>query len=120
MKFGKWVLAAAVGITSLVSQAARAGDQDFKLVNETGCVIAKIMVAPHEQKTWGEDIMGRDVLSADEAVDIKFHCTEDAEYWDLKIIDKDGHEIVWGNLNLLKISKVTLKYDESKATAEVE
>src|SRR2546423_1165962 len=120
MKFGKWALAAAVGITSLVSQAAFAGDQDFKLVNCTGVVIAKIMVSPHEQSTWGEDIMGRDVLSADEAVDIKFHCNESAEYWDLKVIDKEGHEIVWENLNLLKISKVTLKYDESKPTAVVE
>ena len=64
--------------------------------------------------------MGQDVLSDDAAVDIKFHCDETAEYWDLKVIDKDGHEIVWENLNLLKISKVTLKLEDEKATAEVE
>ena len=120
MKFGKWALASAVAVTSLFASAARAGDQDFKLVNNTGVVIAKVMVSPHEQKSWGEDIMGRDVLADDEAVDIKFHCSEEAEYWDLKIVDKEGNEIVWQNLNLLKISKVTLKLDENKPTALVE
>ena len=120
MKFGKLALAAALGLASFASPAAFAGDQDFELVNKTGVTIAKIMVSPHEQKTWGEDIMGQDVLGSDEAVKIKFHCNEDAEYWDLKIVDKEGTEVVWGKLNLLKISKVTLKIEDSTATAEVE
>ena len=89
-------------------------------MNHTGIAIAKIMVSPHEQSSWGDDIMGADTLSDDAKVDIKFHCSTEAEYWDLKVVDKDGHEIVWENLNLLKISKVTLKYEDSKATAEVE
>ena len=55
-----------------------------------------------------------------ENVDIKFHRSESAEYWDLKVIDKDGNEIVWQNLDLLKISKVTIKYKEGEATASVE
>jgi hypothetical protein len=120
MKFGKWVVLGSLGVAAIFSQAAHAGDQDFSLVNKTGVVITHVLVSPHEEKSWGEDIMGKDVLGDDEKVDIKFHRSEDAEYWDLKIVDKDGHEIVWENLNLLKISKVTLKYDESKATAEVE
>src|SRR4051812_26745664 len=109
MKFGKWVVLGSMSVAALFSQAAHAGDQDFSLVNKTGVVIAKVMVSPHEEKSWGEDVMGRDVLSDDETVDIKFHRSETAEYWDLKVIDKEGHEIVWENLNLLKISKVTLK-----------
>ncbi len=120
MKFGKWAAFGALGIATFISQAARAGDQDFTLVNHTGIAIAKVMVSPHEASSWGDDIMGSDTLSDDAKVDIKFHRSEEAEYWDLKVIDKDGHEIVWENLNLLKISKVTLKYEESKATAEVE
>ncbi len=120
MKFGKWAILGALGIASFASQAAHAGDQDFTLVNHTGTAITKIMVSPHEACSWGDDIMGSDTLSDDAKVDIKFHRSEDAEYWDLKVIDKDGHEIVWENLNLLKISKVTLKYDDSKPTAEVE
>ena len=120
MKFGKLALAAAFSVAGLVSSAAYAGDQDFSLVNKTGVTIAKIMVSPHDQKTWGEDIMGRDVLGCDETVDIKFHCNEDTEYWDLKIVDKEGNEIVWGNLNLLKISKLTIKYQDNEATAMVE
>ena len=119
MKFGKLAFAAALTVAGLVS-TARAGDQDFALVNKAGVTITHVMVSPHEQKTWGEDIMGKDVLGDDEKVDIKFHCSEDAEYWDLKVIDKDGNEIVWGNLNLLKISKLTIKYEGNTPTAEVE
>jgi len=120
MKLGKWVWLGTLGVAALVTQAAHAGDQDFRLVNKTGVVITKVMVSPHDQKSWGEDIMGQDVLSDDDKVDIKFHCNEDAEYWDLKIVDKDGHEVIWQNLNLLKISKVTLKIKDEGAVAEVE
>jgi hypothetical protein len=120
MKAGKWLWLGTIGIAGLFAQAAHAGDQDFSLVNKTGVVITKVMVSPHDEKEWGEDVMGQDVLGDDEKVDIKFHRSETAEYWDLKIIDKDGHEIVWQNLDLLKISKVTLKYTDDNATAEVE
>ena len=120
MKFGKFAAALVAGTVALASQAAFAGDQDFTLVNHTGCVITKVLVAPHSETSWGEDIMGRDVLGDDESVDIKFACEETTKHWDLKVIDKDGHEIVWENLNLTKISKLTLKFEDHQPTAIVE
>jgi hypothetical protein len=120
MQIRKLAGVAVVAMVAMISQVARAGDQDFKLVNKTGVAIMKIMVSPHEKKTWGDDIMGKDTLADGEAVDIKFHATEEAEYWDLKIVDKDGNEIVWGNLNLLKISKLTIKYSDGKASADID
>jgi hypothetical protein len=38
----------------------------------------------------------------------------------LRIEDKGGNSIEWENLNLLKISKVTLHYKDGKGTADVE
>jgi hypothetical protein len=120
MKLGKLLASAVLGVSALASSAAFAGDQDFSLVNKTGSTIASIMVSPHDQKNWGPDILGRDVLDCDQTVDIKFHPDADAEYWDLKVVDKEGHEIVWSNLDLLKISKLTIHLEDDKATADIE
>ena len=123
MKIGKFgIVAVIVGLSALLFSApvARAGDQDFTLVNKTGVTIHKIMVSPHDDNHWGEDVMGKDVLGDGESVEIKFSRTEEAEDWDLRIEDKEGHSIVWGKLRLTKISKLTIHFEEGKATAELE
>jgi hypothetical protein len=120
MNIRKTAAMAALVFGAMLTQVARAGDQDFKLVNKTGVTIAKIMVSPADKKTWGDDIMGKDVVPDGGSVDITFAKAEEAEHWDLKIVDKDGTEIVWSNLNLLKISKLTIIFKDGKPTAEVE
>ena len=79
-----------------------------------------MLVSPHDDNQWGEDVMGKDVLDDGESVEIKFSRTETAEDWDLKIMDKEGNSIVWGKLRLTKISKITIHYTDGKATAELE
>ena len=102
------------------SKAAHAGDQDFTLVNKTGISISHVLVSPHDDNSWGEDVLGKDTLADDDSVEIKFSRHETAEFWDLKIVDKDGNSITWGNLNLLKISKIKLHWDGKTATADLE
>lgn len=111
-----------VGVLALAfsATAARAGDQDFTLVNKTGVEIHKIMVSPHDESKWGEDIMGKDTVPDGSTVEIKFHPTETAEDWDLKIEDKAGNSIVWAKLRLTKISKIVIHFEDGKATAELE
>ena len=101
-------------------QDAVAGDQDFTLVNKTGVEIHALHVSPADANKWGPDILGRDTLEDGQSVEIKFHEDEEAEKWDLRIEDKEGHAIEWEDLNLMKISKVILHYSDGKATAEVE
>jgi len=100
--------------------AASSAAQDFTLVNKTGVEIDKVFISPHDSDDWEEDILGRDTLPSGESVDIKFHRSETAAQWDLRIEDKQGNAIEWENLNLLQISKATLHYENGKATAEVE
>lgn len=102
------------------SPATTAGAQDFTLVNDTGVVIDKLFISPHGVDDWEEDILGQDTLASGEKLDIKFHRSQKAALWDLKIVDKDGHSIEWENLNLLEISKVTIDYKDGKATAKTE
>ena|SRR5689334_4942761 len=98
----------------------RAGDQDFTLVNKTGVEIHNLHVSPSDKEEWGEDILGKDTLEDGQTAEIKFSTKEDAEKWDLRVADKEGNSIEWSDLNLLKISKITLHYTDGKATAEVE
>ncbi len=116
------IAAVLVGVCAMLSSArvARAGDQDFTLVNKTGITISHVLVSPHDDNNWGEDVLGKDTLADDDSVEIKFSRSESAEFWDLKVVDKDGNSIVWANLNLLKISKIKLHLDGQKATAELE
>jgi ABC-type transport system substrate-binding protein len=102
------------------SSTASEGKQDFTLVNKTGVEIDKVFISPHDADSWQEDILGRDTLPDGQSVDIKFHRNEKAAMWDLRIEDSKGNAIEWENLNLLEISKITLHYENGKATAETE
>jgi hypothetical protein len=102
------------------SPATQGAAQDFTLVNKTGVEIHAVHISPHDGDDWEEDILGRDTLPDGQSVDIKFHREESAENWDLRIEDSKGNAIEWENLNLLKISKATLYYENGKARAEVE
>jgi hypothetical protein len=106
--------------TNSAGAANTAGAQDFTLVNKTGVEIHALHVSPHASDDWEEDVLGRDTLPDGASVDIKFNRDEKAALWDLRIEDKDGNHIEWENLDLLKISKVTLHYKDGKGTAEVE
>lgn len=100
--------------------AALAADQDFILVNKTDVEIHNLHVSPADKADWGDDILGKDTLGDGESAKIVFHPKEEADKWDLRVADSKGNSIEWADLDLLKISKVTLHYTDGKATAEVE
>lgn len=102
------------------SPAAIAGDQDFTVVNATGVEIHQLFVSSHDTDEWEEDILGQDTLAAGDEVEISFSPAEEAELWDLKVVDGDDNSITWESLNLLEISQVTLHYKNGRAWAETE
>src|SRR5258708_12719924 len=95
------------------------GRKEFRRDDGSGVEIHKPNIAPHSCDEWGEDLLGEDTLASGETLQIKFHRTEKAAHWDLRIEDSAGHSIEWENLNLLEISEVTLYYKNGKAWAEV-
>lgn len=120
--------AASPAATAAASPAANANAgaastgaaQDFVLVNKTGVEIDKVYISPHDADDWEEDILGKDTLPDGQNVEVKFNREETAAKWDLRIEDKQGNAIEWEDLDLLKISKLTLNYKDNKATAEAE
>jgi hypothetical protein len=102
-----------------VAGFAHGGKQDFVLHNETGVEIHELYVSPNSSNKWGDDVLGRDTLPAGESVKVAFDDQGKSVKWDLKVADGNKHTIEWENLDLSKISEVTLHYKEGKAWADV-
>jgi hypothetical protein len=112
-------LFAVAGMAFLATSSARAGDQDFTLVNKTGVEIHALHVAPHSSDEWGEDILGKDTLANGDSLDITFGKHDRAHHWDLRIEDEKGNSLTWENLDLMSIEQVTLHYKDGKAWADL-
>jgi hypothetical protein len=109
----------AIALFLTASSFARPGKQDFVLHNDTGVEIHELYVSPHSSGDWENDILGRDTLAASESVKIVFEDQKKEGKWDLKVVDGNKHSIEWDNLDLAKISEVTLHYKDGKAWADV-
>jgi hypothetical protein len=96
-------------------------DYDFTLVNATGYDIDAVYLSPSSQESWGNDVMGQDVLVNGMTVKIVFHPSAQAASWDLKVKWRDpGYPaVVWHGLDLAKINKLTLKYNKDTDVTSV-
>jgi hypothetical protein len=112
-------LFAVAGIALVAAATARAGDQDFTLVNKTGVEIHSLHVAPHSSDEWGEDILGKDTLADGDSLEITFGKHDRAHHWDLRIEDEKGNVLTWENLDLMTIERVTLHFKDGKAWADL-
>jgi hypothetical protein len=110
------LMMAAVFVAGSFSVPAFAGEQDFKLINKTGYQINEVYVSRVSSKSWGKDVMGKDALAENAAVDITFNAPDSICRWDLKVKYDDGDEAEWNNLNLCNIEKVTLFWDRKNQT----
>jgi hypothetical protein len=104
----------------LASTVFAQGKQDFTLHNATGVEIHELYVSPHNSEEWEDDILGEDTLPNGESLVIHFSRKETAKLWDLKIVDGEGNSVEWENLNLLKISEITLHKNGSRVWADVQ
>ena len=115
-------IAAALIIALLPATAMARGVQDFQLTNRTGYVISEVYVSPVNTNDWEEDVLGRDVLSDGEAVDITFSPRENICDYDIKVIYDDKDEAEWEDFDLCTVSKISLFYNlrNGETSAEYE
>ena len=105
--------AAVVAAAFLFHGAALAGQQDFTVVNKTGYPLKHMYVSEANNNSWDEDVLGRDVLNDGEYFELEFAKGEKTCKWDMKVVYDDGESAVWEDLNLCKISKLTLKWNKN-------
>jgi hypothetical protein len=108
----------ALALTGAVSAPVFAGDQDFTLKNRTGDTIRRVFVSPSRSSKWGPDVLGRDTLADGESVRIHFPHDARACHYDLRVTFQGGGSADWADFNLCKVSKITLKYEHHRPTAE--
>jgi len=101
-----------IGVLMLASMAvastssALADPRDFTLVNNTDGMITHLFVSTVDTNDWEEDVLGRDVLSPGESVDIYFTGGTGCMY-DIKVLVADGREGYLYGINLCTTSTVT-------------
>lgn len=95
-------------------RVARAGAQDFALVNQTGVTLHAVYVGESGTGEWeGSDelLQGR-TLSQGQQLDVSFSPENEAELWDIRVEDSEGNSLEFYKINLLEASEVTLGSDQ--------
>ena len=114
----KKMLLALAMTTAFATAAWAQAKQDFTLVNATGYDIDEVYVSPSKANTWQEDVLGDDSdgLEDGASTHISFKGAGGGCIWDLKVVFEDDDEAVWNNIDLCKVSKITLHYDRKART----
>ena len=102
----KFVMAMVMACTA--ATAAYAAQQDFTIVNNTGQAILTLNVSPADSNQWGPDILGMDVLGADEQAEISFDNDEEQCSWDIRVTYEDGDTGDWRGIDLCETVTVEL------------
>jgi hypothetical protein len=102
---------------ALAPALAFAGDADFVMVNRTGYQIREIYISAAHKNDWGRDRMGENgTLDNNKQRTFKFGnraaCKQDIK----AVFDEGDTEVVWEDLDLCEINKLTLKYDRKTKT----
>jgi len=111
----------AVGIVAAQDAEVDAEELNFTLVNKTGLVVDQLYISAASADDWEEDVLGDATLADGDKMKISFEGGKAEKKWDVKIVDEEGDEVIWTELDLSEITKVTLFYTKGgKPTAKTE
>ena len=104
--FLTFACASALLAAMAAGSAARAGMQDFTVVNQGSNAIWYIFVSPNYSDSWEEDALGEDVLMPGMQVPVYLdgygsHC-----YFDIKIEDSNGYAEEYYDVDLCNVRTV--------------
>ena len=92
----------------VLAQSAFADPRDFQLQNNSAVDIASVYISPSDANSWGDDVMGSDVLAAGNAVNLTFRGFDGATCnYDIKVLGTGGQEGYLYKVDLCSISTVT-------------
>ena len=114
----------ALAIMALVAGGASLGfasDLGFELVNKTNRDFEAVYLSVSTDKTWHGNLLaeGRK-LDPQETLQVKFPAGETAPAWDINIVDAEGLSVVFDDVKLVGVKRVTLTESDGKISADVE
>ncbi|WP_027178460.1 hypothetical protein [Maridesulfovibrio bastinii] len=83
--------------------------QEVKVINGTSFALHGLAVSDSNSKKWGEDLLGDDVLSPGEYIAITL--SGGSKGWDMAVIDDEGQQLNFIDLDLTGVSSITLLSD---------
>jgi hypothetical protein len=104
----------------LAAGPVTAGEQDFILVNRTGVEIYELYIRPTGADDWQEDVLSVDTLPDGQEIEIDFAPDEEADYWNIRVVDGEGDGIDWPEVNLTEISTIVLSFEDGLPVARYE
>jgi len=120
LKTAALAVVGAVVMFAAVRVVLAATNLDFTLHNDTGKSIHELYVSGHDDDDWGDDVLGRDILTQGEAVEIKFSKGKQSAAYDLKVIFDDKTNSTWSNFDLTQITDITLYFKDGTPFAHSE
>ena len=82
---------ALVAMSMVQAPRVLADERDFTLVNGSRSVITHVYVSPSESNSWGDDVLGRDVLDPGESVFIYFSRYDPSScFYDIRVLSDGG------------------------------
>ncbi len=105
--FRTMAVAGALGL-GLLEPAASAQGSELMLTNATGYPIRELYAAPARSLDWGSDRLGRKTLENGQSWTLTrpTQCVQDLRI----VFDDEGSEVLWEQLDLCGIGKITLTY----------
>lgn len=84
-----------------------AANKNVLIVNNTGQTIWRFYGSPVNVNDWEEDILGSNVLSAGQSVNIDFSDGRSICNYDMRAEFRDGSALVKNNINVCRVASVS-------------
>ena len=95
-------------------------DQDITITNNTGVAILELYIAPSDEDSWGDDLMGSEVFEANETLEFTTELiATDGYTWDIFIIDEDGDEVTFEGVDFSSTTAISLGWGADGQTPTV-
>lgn len=103
----KKLLAGAALASVFAVAPAYAEDLVFTLNNQSSGAVNELYVGPPESNTWGEDILGQDVLDSGQTATVTIYNADGKCAWDVRIVYDDGSVTDERNIDICTLENGT-------------
>ena len=100
-------IAAAAMSTAFIG-SAKAGTQDFDLINDSGQTIERIFVSSVNTHSWENDVLGRFTLPPGYTKHVSFSPSYRGCRFDVKVVFRDGGSLIDWNVDLCRVGRINV------------
>jgi len=100
-------LGSAVALAAVFAQSAFADPRDFYLNNNSAVDLAQVYVSPTDMSSWGDDILGTQILPSGQQATVTFKNFDGATcLFDIKVVGQQGQEGYIYKVDLCSVTNV--------------